>query len=141
MLSICGAGAWLAVLVCGQEPQAQDGAQISRYTYAALAHVPEKARARRNPFENRSEAVAAGRKLFALRCAECHGEDGRGSRRGPSLRARVVRQASDGELFWIVSNGVVRRGMPEWSRLPEAQRWQIVTFLKSLDAADFSWAL
>jgi hypothetical protein len=40
--------------------------------------------------------------------------------------------ASPGTLFWILTNGVVRRGMPVWSKLPEPQRWQIVTFVKSL---------
>jgi hypothetical protein len=35
-------------------------------------------------------------------------------------------------LFWILTNGVVRQGMPVWSKLPEPQRWQIVTFVKSL---------
>jgi len=35
-------------------------------------------------------------------------------------------------LFWILNNGVVRRGMPVWSKLREPERWQIVTFLQSL---------
>jgi hypothetical protein len=35
-------------------------------------------------------------------------------------------------LFWVLTNGVVMRGMPVWSKLPEPERWQIVTFLKSL---------
>ena len=95
-----------------------------------LARVPEKARARRNPFENDPAAVAAGRKLFEQHCAECHGESAGGSRRGPSLRADGVQQAMPGEIFWTVTNGVVRRGMPAWSKLPEPQRWQIITFLR-----------
>jgi hypothetical protein len=43
--------------------------------------------------------------------------------------------ATPGEIFWVVTNGVVRHGMPSWSKLPEAQRWQIVTFLQSLNAS------
>jgi hypothetical protein len=31
-----------------------------------------------------------------------------------------------------LTNGVVRRGMPVWSKLPEPQRWQLVSFIKSL---------
>ena len=46
-----------------------------------------------------------------------------------------VQQASPGTLFWILTNGVVRRGMPVWSKLPEPQRWQIVSYLKSLTPA------
>jgi hypothetical protein len=41
-------------------------------------------------------------------------------------------QSTPGTLFWILTNGVVRRGTPVWSKLPEAQRWQIVSYLKSL---------
>ncbi len=96
-----------------------------------LARVPEKARARRNALENDPEAATAGKKLFEQHCAECHGETAGGSKRGPSLRAGV-QQATPGEIFWIVTNGIVRHGMPAWSKLPEPQRWQIVTFLRGL---------
>ena len=41
-----------------------------------------------------------------------------------------------GALFWILTNGVGRRGMPVWSKLPEPQRWQIVSYLKSLGPAE-----
>jgi len=95
-----------------------------------LLRVPEKVRAKRNPFESDPEAPTAGKKLFGQHCAECHGETADGARRGPSLRAEHVENATPGEIFWIVTNGVVRRGMPAWSKLPEQQRWQIITFLR-----------
>jgi len=100
--------------------------------YAELLKAPKKAAARRNPMAGDPEAVAVGRKLFELHCAECHGEDAEGGRKAPSLRAREVQQATPGTLFWILTNGVVRRGMPVWSKLPEPQRWQIVSYLKFL---------
>src|SRR5262249_13582701 len=94
--------------------------------YAEFAKVPERARARRNPMESNPDAVAAGTKLFEQHCAECHGSGAEGGKKAPSLRAEEVQQATDGTLFWILTNGVVRRGMPVWSKLPEPQRWQIV---------------
>jgi mono/diheme cytochrome c family protein len=100
--------------------------------YAELAKAPRKAMARRNPLEVDPDAVAAGAKLFGLHCAKCHGEMAEGGRKAPSLLADPVQQATPGTLFWILTNGVVRRGMPVWSKLPEAQRWQIVSYLKSL---------
>jgi mono/diheme cytochrome c family protein len=103
--------------------------------YAELGKAPRKARTRRNPLEGNRDAVAAGSKLFALHCAECHGETAEGSRKAPSLLADPVQQATPGTLFWILTNGVVRRGMPVWSKLPEPQRWQIVSYLKSLTAS------
>jgi cytochrome c oxidase cbb3-type subunit 2 len=81
------------------------------------------------------DAVAAGGKLFGQHCAECHGEMAEGGKKGPSLRAGEVQRSTPGTLFWLLTNGVVRRGMPVWSKLPEPQRWQLVTYIKSLAPA------
>ena len=100
-------------------------------TYAELRKAPEKAVNRANPLENDPEAVAAGKLLFEDHCAECHGDDAKGSRKAPSLRVSEVQNATPGTLFWLLTNGVVRKKMPAWSKLPEPQRWQLVRFLKS----------
>jgi len=105
--------------------------------YAELTKAPAKATARQNPLENDRDAAMAGAKLYRQHCAECHGqagEGGHGAKKGPSLRASEVQQATPGTLFWVLTNGVVRRGMPVWSKLPEPQRWQLVSFIKSLGA-------
>jgi mono/diheme cytochrome c family protein len=96
-----------------------------------LSKAPPKARSKRNPLENYPSAIAAGRNLFARHCAPCHGA-GAGGGKGPSLRAEEVQNSTPGALFWILTNGVVRRGMPVWSKLPEPQRWQLVTYIQSL---------
>jgi mono/diheme cytochrome c family protein len=103
--------------------------------YAEIAKVPEKARAKRNPLEKDPDAVAAGSILFEQHCSECHGDIGEGGRKGPSLLAPEVQNSEPGAIFWILTNGVVRRGMPVWSKLPEPQRWQLVRYIKSLGAA------
>ena len=100
--------------------------------YAELAKAPRKAAARRNPLAADPDAMAAGGKLFSQHCAECHGDMAEGGKKGPSLLVDDVQQATPGTLFWLLTNGVVRRGMPVWSKLPEPQRWQLVTFIKSL---------
>jgi mono/diheme cytochrome c family protein len=107
-------------------------AKSDRSVYAEIAKAPKKARAWRNPFENHAAAIAAGGKLFAQHCAECHGNMAEGGKKGPSLREDEVQNAAPGALFWVLTNGVVRHGMPVWSKLPEPQRWQIVSYLKSL---------
>jgi cytochrome c oxidase cbb3-type subunit 2 len=119
-------------------PSAQTSAGRKRGVpdYAELAHAPQKARDRINPLKEDLDAVAAGSKLFEQHCAQCHGSNANGSRRGPSLRIQEVQQAPPGTLFWLLTNGVVRRGMPVWSKLPEPQRWQIVSYLKSLSASE-----
>jgi mono/diheme cytochrome c family protein len=104
----------------------------AKSVYAELAKVPAKAAGRHNPLAADSEAVAAGAKLFEQHCAECHGANADGGKKGPSLRAEEVQQSPPGSLFWLLTNGVVRKGMPVWSRLPEPQRWQLVSYIKSL---------
>lgn len=112
--------------------QADRSAASSNSVYVELARAPKKAAARPNPLATDPEAQAAGAKLFAQHCAECHGETAEGGKKGPSLRASEVQQATPGAIFWVLTNGVVRRGMPVWSKLPDAQRWQLVSYIKSL---------
>ncbi len=102
--------------------------------YAELDKAPQKARVRANPLEHDPDAIAAGRLLFEDHCAECHGAQAEGGKKAPSLRVPEVQNATPGTLFWLLTNGVVRKGMPVWSKLPEPQRWQVVRFLKSLGA-------
>jgi mono/diheme cytochrome c family protein len=120
-------------VVAAQTNSAPTGKKAS--DYAELAKAPTKASARHNPLEADPDAVAAGGKLFDLHCAECHGDTAEGGKKGPSLRADQVQQATPGTLFWLLTNGVVRRGMPVWSKLPEPQRWQLVSYVKSLTPA------
>ena len=125
LLCLTGSGIW------GQEPKPRHSADPG----AVLARIPEKARGKSNPVEDDPEAAAAGKKLFGQHCAECHGRGADGTKRGPSLQVEELQHATAGELFWILTNGVVRRGMPSWAKLPEPERWQIITFLRQLGAA------
>jgi mono/diheme cytochrome c family protein len=100
--------------------------------YAELMKVPEKHRAKQNPLSKDPEATAAGEILFEQHCEECHGAHGVGGKKAPSLRAAEVQESSEGAIFYILSNGIVRKRMPVWSKLPEAQRWQLVSYIKSL---------
>jgi mono/diheme cytochrome c family protein len=104
--------------------------------YAELAKAPQKARAKRNPFATDPGAIAAGRNLFEQHCTECHGNSAEGGRKGPSLLVEQVQSAEPGTIFWILTNGVVWRGMPVWSKLPEPQRWQLVSYIKSLGVGE-----
>jgi mono/diheme cytochrome c family protein len=134
----------LIALPCGSFALAQEKGARSlnndRAVYAELQKAPEKARAKRNPLEKDSDAIAAGKNLFEEHCAECHGGTAEGGKKAPSLRAAEVQNATPGTLYWILTNGVIRRGMPVWSKLPEPQRWQLVSYLKSLGVSPLSSA-
>jgi mono/diheme cytochrome c family protein len=97
-----------------------------------LQRVPLAAAQRQNPFASCEADRRAGGKLFRQECAACHGRDARGIGKAPPLASPIVRAAEPGKLFWILRNGSLRRGMPSFAHLPEEQRWQIVTYLKSL---------
>jgi mono/diheme cytochrome c family protein len=113
---------------CTSKPKAESA-------YAEISKAPEKARSKRNPLEKDPQAPAAGRILFEQHCAECHGDSAEGGKKGPSLKASEIQNAEPGAIFWILTNGVVRKGMPVWSKLPEPQRWQLVSYIKSLGVA------
>ena len=100
--------------------------------YSELEKAPAKYRAKANPLAKDNDSIPAGKILFEEHCAECHGENALGTKKAPNLRAKEVQTAPPGTLFWILSNGIVRKGMPVWSKLPEPQRWQLITFVQSL---------
>jgi cytochrome c oxidase cbb3-type subunit 2 len=96
-----------------------------------LKRVSDKDRQRTNPYAGSADAVAAGQKVYGQYCSTCHGKDLEGNGKKPTLRSDTVRNATDGDLFWILKNGDLRHGMPSWSSLPEPSRWQVIAYLKS----------
>ena len=106
---------------------AQDPAVRTHHAWAAPTDRANQV----NPLADRPETAAGGGKLFHQRCSQCHDAEGGGSRHAPSLVARGVQSQRDGELFWKISSGNTRTGMPAFSFLPREQRWQIVMHLRS----------
>jgi len=114
---------------------------LTIFTSVALAaksgdwweHVPPKDHARANPLAGRPEAVAAGTLIYKNHCLECHQADAAGDgKKKPSLKTDRIRSATDGDLEWFLRQGDLAHGMPSWSSLPQAQRWQIITYLRSI---------
>lgn len=89
----------------------------------------------KNPYQGSPQAALVGKKLYGQNCAQCHGANLQGIGPAPALDSPAVKTAKPGELFWFISTGKVSSGMPSWSNLPKAQRWQIVTFLQSKTTA------
>jgi mono/diheme cytochrome c family protein len=126
-----------AVLLVVSAGQARPGAALPAlpekdFSENQMAKAPEKWKARGNPLEHDPDAVATGKKLFGMHCSECHGQTAEGTLRAPTMRSADVQEATPGAIFWVLTNGVVWHGMPVWSKLPEPQRWQLVSYIKSL---------
>jgi mono/diheme cytochrome c family protein len=115
-------------------------AQESQHQPDPTWQAPAEEAAKTNPLPDKSEAAAGGRKLFLRDCANCHGQDAHGTEdtEAPDLHLPAVQKQSDGALFWKISNGNVKHGMPAFSRTPEASRWQIVSYLRTLKSGSAS---
>jgi mono/diheme cytochrome c family protein len=101
--------------------------------------APEDAKTVKNPVAADDASIAAGKDIYADRCANCHGEKGDGKGEdatqysvAPAVfnDAGAMRETTDGELFWKISEG--RRPMPGFkSRLTEQERWQVVNYIRT----------
>src|ERR1700722_9652960 len=105
--------------------------------------ISNEARDRKNPADASagSADVAAGRELFQRNCQGCHGYDGAGRTAAGgglypppldlSRTALEGRRRTDGELFYLIRNGVRNTGMPGW-QLADPQIWDLVAFIRNL---------
>ena len=105
--------------------------------------IPASAREEKNPWEATPEVIAAGRAHWADHCATCHANDGSGNTliganlypRAPDMRLRATQNLTDGELYYIIRNGVRLTGMPAWGD-PAFKRddesWHLVAFIRHL---------
>ena len=105
--------------------------------------TPPRYKGLNNPVSASPENIAAGREHFADHCATCHANDGSGNTemgrnfypKAPDMRLPRTQRLSDGELFYIIENGVRLTGMPGWSTgTPEGERssWHLVHFIRHL---------
>lgn len=93
----------------------------------------------KNPVEPTELAIAVARDHFADHCAVCHGNRGDGKTQinaglyppAPDMRQAVTQDLSDGELFYIIKNGIRFTGMPGWGGSDE-DNWKLVLFLRRL---------
>ncbi|RMH17458.1 MAG: hypothetical protein D6696_15705 [Acidobacteria bacterium] len=128
------AGAWISLVLLAIPPW------VPAATAAAPAGAPPPAN---------DELLDLGRRLYARRCAACHGTSGAGDGEAAYLlypkprdltagRYRFVSTwdgvPTDGDLFRVISRGIPGSAMPSWAHLPERARWALVHYVKSLSA-------
>jgi len=98
----------------------------------AFHHAPHSAASLENPYRGQAPAARAGAELYGEHCAVCHGRSAEGTGNIPALAHGPVQSVPDGEVFWFITKGSISGAMPSWASLPEQQRWQLVTYLKTL---------
>jgi glucose/arabinose dehydrogenase len=102
---------------------------------ASFHNAPASAWQVKNPYAGQAQAVLAGKVIYAHNCGACHGNTGQGAGDVPPLARGTVQTASDGAIFWYITQGDANNGMPSWAGMPSKQRWEVVTFLKTLNRA------
>jgi mono/diheme cytochrome c family protein len=103
--------------------------------------IPSGERHTPNPLTATPENLREARLHFADHCAVCHANDGGGNTmmgkglypKPPDLRLVETQKLSDGEIFWIIENGVRFTGMPAFSgHGPSDSTWKLVSFIRHL---------
>jgi len=110
---------------------------------ARATAMPPAAKSRMNPVSNSPEVLEAARAHWADHCATCHANDGSGDTMmgknlyppAPDMRLPETQQLTDGELFYIIQNGIRLTGMPGWgtgASHDEEDSWKLVHFIRHL---------
>jgi putative heme-binding domain-containing protein len=98
-----------------------------------LAQEKDKSQEISNPLGKDNAAIAAGRERYEAACGSCHGTTGKGGR-GPRLAGVMrLKNMTDKKMFETIRQGVQGTPMPPFS-LPETQIWQLVSFVRNLNA-------
>jgi cytochrome c553 len=108
-------------------------------------HISVRGKSDRNPLPVTNDSILAGRQAFSYYCVVCHGRDGqntgvpfadRVAPPVPSLAGGEVQSYSDGQLKWIIDNGISPSGMPaSHGILSDEEVWQIVLYIRHLPPA------
>ncbi len=118
---------------------------------ARMAALPSGAAKQANPVPNTPEVIADARAHWADHCASCHANDGSGDTQlgkatwppAPDMRRPETQQLTDGELFYVIQNGVRLTAMPAWSSPghdsahDELDSWKLVRFIRHLPRLTF----
>lgn len=140
-LAIAAAGLWYLAsrgVSARAEPTRLEEALAVRLRAFA---TPAGAKSARNPTPDNLDVLAEGREHFADHCGGCHGNDGSGRTelgRGlypkpPDMRLERTQSLSDGEIFYIIQNGVRFTGMPAFAGVHgEEDSWELVRFIRHL---------
>jgi mono/diheme cytochrome c family protein len=110
-------------------------------TARAMA-IPAEAKDMKNPVPLTPELMEEARHHFADHCSSCHANDGSGNTemgrnlypKAPDMRQPRTQSLSDGEIYFIIHNGIRLSGMPAWGPPsgPDRDSWALVHFIRRL---------
>ena len=117
----------------------------TKTAYWVKRHITVGGKRERNPIPATAANVDAGKRVFGYYCVECHGRDGQNTGVPfanrlappvPSMASAAVQAYTDGQLKWIIDNGIFPSGMPaSKGTLSDEEIWQMVLYLRDLPRA------
>jgi cytochrome c553 len=132
------------LMVCGCKVGQSNGLE-SRTVIGIKHHLTVGGKSLKNPISLTPEHIADGKEAFGHYCVACHGLDGQNtgvpfaehmSPPLPSLASAEVQDYTDGQLKWVIDNGVSPSGMPASKEtLSEDEIWSIVLYIRHLPPA------
>jgi mono/diheme cytochrome c family protein len=142
---VAGLTLWWAKAAGGfsarEEPTAVEAAMARRMRSMSM---PSRAKEMPNPVPASPEVLTEARRHFADHCAVCHANDGSGSTemgqglypKVPDIRLPATESLSDGEIYFIIHNGIRLSGMPAWGNASDGdhdhESWALVHFIRHL---------
>ena len=144
LIVVVGGGLYVAITVwrhgfSAREKPSRLEAFLARH--ARRIATPAGARDLKNPYRPTDERMTEAREHWVEHCAICHGLDGRGNTaigrnlypKAPDMTDTEIQRLTDGELFYIISNGVRFTGMPAWGGEDSPESiWNLVAFIRRL---------
>ena len=135
----------LVILLIRGMAASQPSAFETSLLWEAKHHVFVGDRSKKNPLQPTEETLADGKEAFSHYCVACHGLDGQNtgvpfaeklSPPVPSLASKDVQSYTDGQLKWVIDNGIWPSGMPgSKGILSDDEIWSIVIYLRHLPTA------
>jgi len=144
-LMAAGAAVWVYLATGMFDPAASSPTgrmETKLASFALNQSVAKRAPSEKNPFSGKPEVLKDGLEHYKENCVVCHGapgvdagEIGQGlNPPAPELTLPRVQKRPDGELFWIVSNGIRMTGMPAFKPTHKPEEiWKIVAFVRHLE--------
>jgi mono/diheme cytochrome c family protein len=141
-IAVVAAGYGMAILRRGFSAREQPSSLEATVARTARnAAIPGNAKYAQNPFKATPDNLRESREHFADHCATCHANDGSGKTeigqnfypKVPDMRLPQTQNLTDGEIYYIIHNGVRLTGMPAWGDANhDLDSWKLVLFIRHL---------
>lgn len=128
----------------------EDGISVNGQACPEIRLVPPAPKEYKNkisPLRKEPRNLKKGKVLYRLKarkaCKACHGMDGKGDGSMADLQIKPPRNftckkymnaIADGELFWVIKEGINETGMPSYKHLSDKKIWQLIQYIRTFSS-------